>query len=248
VVEEGTGPVVEPGDLIQVSLWYWSNKDNRLERRDINRWIWVGFRTKEETPFYSIGPNFVSTFVGLKEEGIIKFLREYDPGEDRPREYKMKVPGQLYLNPFGATRSIWRETIGKKEENIYIPHDAYYFTEVGQENPKTTYVPAAPGYTVVHIKKVFKGQLRYRTTRLYDDTWIHYCYNWFSCKFINDSREGWVDDARYDGVSSDGRKATFQYGPVATPGRRWKRPGSVPLGEKWTRSEWKSLPVGVQVK
>jgi hypothetical protein len=108
--------------------------------------------------------------------------------------------------------------------------------------------PHSSGYTVVHIKKVFKGQLKYRTTRLYDDTWIHYCYNWFSCEFINNPREGWVDDARYDGVSADGQRATFQYGPVGTPGRKWKRPGRVRLGERWTRNEWDSLPAGVQVK
>jgi hypothetical protein len=244
VVEDGGGPVVEPGDLIQVSLWYWSNKDSRLERRDIDRWIWVGFRTKEETPFYSIGSNFVSTFVGLKERDGIKFLREYEPGKYKPGEYETRVPGQLYLNPFGASRSIWGESIGKREGNIYIPHDAYYLTAIGLKNPpEPVYIPAAPGYTIVHIKKVFKGQLRYRTTRLYDGTWYHTCYNFLECEFRNNPREGWYDDARYDGVSADGQVATFQYGPVETPGMRTQ--GGM---RGWAGDEWKNIPVGVQVK
>jgi hypothetical protein len=145
------------------------------------------------------------------------------------------------LNFAGPT--IWGEAIGKREGNIYIPHDAYYFTEVGQENPKTTYVPAASGYTVVHIKKVFKGQLKYRTPHLYDGTWYYRWYNLFSIELVKTPRDGWYDDARYDGVSADGQRATFQYGPVETPGKRTQ--GGM---RGWPGEEWKKLPVGVQVE
>ncbi|MDR0439664.1 MAG: hypothetical protein LBI59_01575 [Candidatus Accumulibacter sp.] len=248
VVEEGSGPWVDPGDLIQVSLWWWSNKENRLEQRDIDRWIWVGFRTEEETLFHSIGPNFVSAFVGLKEGDGIRFLREREPGEYKLGEYETKVPGRLYLNPFGATRSPkWRGG-GKREENIHVPHKAYYLTEIGQRNPKTTYVPASPGYTVIHIKKVFKGQLKYRTSHLYDSTWFHYCYNWFSCKYANRPRENWYVDARYDGISADGQVATFLYGPVDTSKEPWNRPAGMYQIVEWSEKEWERLPVGVQIK
>ncbi|GHU19087.1 hypothetical protein FACS189475_05680 [Betaproteobacteria bacterium] len=57
-----------------------------------------------------------------------------------------------------------------------------------------------------------------------------------------------MDEARYEGVSADGKRATFQYGPVATPGKEWKRPGSVPVAEDWFRNQWNKLPVGVQVE
>jgi hypothetical protein len=77
---------------------------------------------------------------------------------------------------------------------------------------------------------------------LYDGTWYHTCYNFLECEFRNNPREGWYDDARYDGVSADGQVATFQYGPVETPGKRTQ--GGM---RGWPGEEWKKLPVGVQV-
>jgi hypothetical protein len=90
--------------------------------------------------------------------------------------------------------------------------------------------------------------LRYRTTHLYDDTWFHYCYNWCSCEYTNRPREIWKDDARYDGVSANGQQATFQYGPVDTPEQPWSHPAGRALLVAWADSEWKKLPVGVQIK
>jgi hypothetical protein len=218
VVLEGEGAVVEAGDLIQISRWGGSIDDKKIEQRDDDWWIWVGFRTEEETPFYGMNPRMVRALVGQKEGGGVRFL-ESSRGDD-------SAAGTVYINPFGSFKH-YRSSKGSK---IYIPFRS------------------ESRYTIVHIKKVFKGQLKYRTTHLYDDTWIHYCVNWFNCEYINDSREGWVDEARYDGVSADGKKATFQYGPVATPGKEWKSPGSVRVADKWRSSEWDKLPVGVQVK
>jgi hypothetical protein len=113
----------------------------------------------------------------------------------------------------------------------------------------TIYIPFRPdsGYTIVFIKKVFKGQLKYHTTRLYDDTW------YFrgpivlgTAEFINTPRESWYDDARYDGMSADGQRATFQYGPV-NAGGPINRGGRKRLGD-WSTNEWKTLPAGVQVE
>jgi hypothetical protein len=69
VMEEGTGTVVEVGDLVQISRWHWSPEEERIEQRDDDWWIWIGFRTEKETPFYSINPRLLSAFVGLKEGG-----------------------------------------------------------------------------------------------------------------------------------------------------------------------------------
>jgi hypothetical protein len=110
------------------------------------------------------------------------------------------------------------------------------------------YVPASSGYTVIHIKKVFKGQLRYRTTHLRDSTWFHYCYNWFSCEYANNPRENRYIDARYDGISADGQVATFLYGPVDTSKEPWRRPAGMYQIEEWSEKEWERLPVGVQIK
>jgi hypothetical protein len=222
VVQEGDGPVVELGDLIQISLWHRTLEDEKIEQRDDDWWVWVGFRKDKETPFYSISPKLVSAFVGLKEGGGVKILESPS---------KSIYAGIVYINPFGDPRyydRVWKA--GMKDRSRMI------------------YVPTSSGYTIVHIKKVFKGQLKYRTTHLYDGTWIHYCGNWFDCEYINDPREGWVDEARYEGASADGQRATFQYGPVSTPGKEWKRPGRVPLAEGWFNRQWAKLPVGVQVE
>jgi hypothetical protein len=222
VIEEGDGTVIEPGDLIQVSMWFWSSGNNSIEQRDDDWWIWIGFQTDKETPFHSINPKLVSAFVGLKEGGGVRFT-------DSPT--RDISAGEVYVNPFGSFKyySSNKSGYSNKWRIIYVP-------------------TSISGYTIVHIKKVFKGQLKYRTTRLYDDTWIRYCLGLFNCEFINTPREGWVDEARFDGVSNDGKRATFQYGPIATPGKEWKGPGRVPVAEGWFNNEWKKLPVGVQVK
>jgi hypothetical protein len=117
------------------------------------------------------------------------------------------------------------------------------------------YVPYISGYTIVHIKKVFKGQLKYRTIHLYDGTWYESCRWWggegraVGCEVIkNDPRESWRDEARYDGVSADGQRATFQYGPVAVPGRPSAGHESFEQLLTWSKNEWAKLPVGVQVE
>ncbi|GHU37610.1 hypothetical protein AGMMS50256_35770 [Betaproteobacteria bacterium] len=69
VVQEGGGAVVEVGDLIQISRWRGSIDDKKIEQRDDDWWIWVGFRTEEETPFYGMNPRMVSALVGQKEGG-----------------------------------------------------------------------------------------------------------------------------------------------------------------------------------
>jgi hypothetical protein len=110
-------------------------------------------------------------------------------------------------------------------------------------------IPSSSGYGVVHIKKVFKGQLKYRTTHLYDDSWFHRCYNFLSsCEYSNRPRESWYDDAIYEGVSADGKWATFQYGPVPTTNRSGMYFGRRRRLANWVDNEWKNLPVGVQVK
>jgi hypothetical protein len=75
VVEEGNGAVIEPGDLVQVSLQK-LRKDNQLGQRVDDWWIWIGFRTKKETPFHSVHLKLASVFVGLRERGGSSFLRE----------------------------------------------------------------------------------------------------------------------------------------------------------------------------
>jgi hypothetical protein len=171
--------------LIQVFLWRWSAKDEKLERRDDDWWIWVGFRTKDETPFHSINPGLVSAFAGLKEGGELRFLESTNRNGN--------VAGQVYVNPFGDLGIHSKDKMG----TIY----------------------AGAEYTVIHVKKVFKGQLKYRTTRLYDETWYWHNSSFLSYELIDTPRIAWVDEARFDGVSADGKRATYQSGPERTLGK-----------------------------
>ncbi|MDR0578248.1 MAG: hypothetical protein LBI87_12145, partial [Candidatus Accumulibacter sp.] len=192
VVEEGTGAAVEPGDLVQISLWLWSAKEEKLERQNDDWWVWVGFRTKKETPFHSINTRLISAFIGIREGGGIRFFESPHQSIDA---------GKVYINPFGS-------------------YSLYANSKTGYPNTsRSIYIPTSSGHTVAHIKKVFKGQLKYRTTHLYDDSWFHRCYNWFSCEYTNTPREIWCDEALYEGISADGRQASFKYGPVTTPGK-----------------------------
>jgi hypothetical protein len=218
VVQEGTGAMVEPGDLVWVSMWFWSRENDVIEQRDDNWWIWVGFRAKEETPFHSIDSSLLSAFVGQREGGGVRFTES--PSQNISA-------GEVYTNPFGS-------------------YSAYPWGK-SKSKSKTIYIPCSSGYTIVHITKVFKGQLKYRTTRLYDDTWIHHCYDFLSCRYTNAPREGWMDEARYNGVSADGQRATFQYGPVATPGMVWTGPATHYSAGNWSDREWEKLPRGVQL-
>ncbi|GHU27977.1 hypothetical protein AGMMS50256_09020 [Betaproteobacteria bacterium] len=224
VVQEGGGAVVEAGDLVQLTL-QWRSAQRRDYDHKSDWWIWVGFRTEKETPFHSNDPRLVSAFVGLKEGEGVKFL-------ESPR--RNESAGNVYINPFGSYNYYAGSKSGHSDKSMAIP------------------VPTGPqsGSMTVRIKKVFKGQLKYRTVHLYDGTWYESCTWWggesrkVGCEIIKTPREGWVDEARYDGVSADGKKATFQYGPVETHKEKWT--GGDMRG--WPRDEWKKLPIGVQVE
>jgi hypothetical protein len=226
VVQEGEGTVVEPGDLIMISLQWWSS-DREKTGDQGEWWIWAGFRTKNETDFYSINPRLVSVFVGQKEGGKLRIAT--NGRED------------LHLNPFGSSSSY---RFGKGAR-------AHKWTSITSTND-------------VYIKKVFKGQLKYQTIRLYDDTWYHHCYNFLSCEYTNTPRKFFHSEARYEGVSVDGKLVTFQYGPEYLSVDPWLRENRDKQLDKelegmqverfygnqgnWYHKEWNKLPVGVQVE
>jgi hypothetical protein len=234
VVQEGTGPVVEAGDLVQLSL-LWRSAQRRDYDYTRDWWIWIGFRTAEETPFYAMNPRLLAALVGKREGTAMKFTESPSYIEEVGGQRGMKrsdtsAAGTVYINPFGSY-------------NRYAGNKSGY-----GKTSMTVFIPTSSGHMDVYITKVFKGQLKYRTTRLYDDTWVHYCYNFLSCEYTNSPREGWMDDARYDGTSADGQRATFQYGPVATPGKVWTGPTSHYSANDWSVHEWGNLPKGVRVE
>jgi hypothetical protein len=99
VVQEGAGPVVEVGDLIQTSHWHWSIKEKRIEQRDDDWWMWVGFRTAEETPFYAMNPRPLAALVGKREGTAMKFTEspsyiEEGGGLDKENVRALQPPGR----------------------------------------------------------------------------------------------------------------------------------------------------------
>ncbi len=63
-------------------------------------------------------------------------------------------------------------------------------------------------------------------------------------------REAWIDEANIEAVCSDGKTATFQYGPIPLRnGKQWNGPvNPANYFEPWIKNAWNQLPVGVQLK
>jgi hypothetical protein len=195
VEREGAGPVVEVGDLVQLTL-HWRSAQRRDYDYTRDWWVWIGFRTAEETPFYGMNPRLLSTLIRQREGAAVIFTESpsyiEEGGGLRQRERPgTSAAGKVYINPFGSYNYYARKKSGYGDASM------------------TVFMQTSSGHMDVHIAKVFKGQLKYRTTHLYDDTWVNHCYSFLSCEYTNSPREGWVDEARYDGVSADGRRASF---------------------------------------
>jgi hypothetical protein len=220
VLEEGIGPTVGAGDLIQVSL-RWSGDPQEKEE---DWWMWIGFRTKNNF----MNPELLAAFIGQKEGGKLRFTES---------QMDSSSAGSVYINPLGNHwKYIWKKGVEINERPIYALGRA--------------------GYTLVRIKKVFKGQLKYRWIRLRDDNRIH--RSPFRGLEEAPARNFELIEARFDGVSADGRRATFQYGPFKGSEEAWFWSSgfrSDELGaedyrrmEHWIAEAWDKLPLGVQVE
>ncbi|MFC5301387.1 hypothetical protein [Azospira restricta] len=222
IVSEGReGGTIEAGDLVQISTKFFSTKEGKFYSTD-DWWLWMGFNSQKETAFYSSNPAQRSALLGLKVGGVIKYLEEKDNIAD---------VGKLFINPIGDP--------------------AYYSWRKGKKGFGRIFTPYESGYTLVEIKRVCKGKAQYRTVRLFDDSYVQRC-TWapLHCEMTKTPREGWIDEAKIEAVCSDGKVATFQYGPVESRnGKRWS--GPVNAGnyfDRWITAAWDKLPVGVQLK
>jgi hypothetical protein len=108
VVQEGTGAVVEVGDLVQLSLWWRSATREDKYLRDW--WVWVGFRTAEETPFYAMNPGLLNTLIGQREGTVMKFMESPSYIEE------------------GGGRGKWKLQATMLERCISIPSEASTIT------------------------------------------------------------------------------------------------------------------------
>jgi hypothetical protein len=224
IVADGAGGVIEPGDLVQIATKFWSVAENKFYSSG-DWWLWIGFETSAETVFPSSNPAQRAALLGLEKGAVMKYLAHRDNPMDADK---------LYVNPLGDPKYYsWRKNV-RDFGGIFTPYQS--------------------GYSLVEIKRVCKGQAKYRTVRLFDDSPVQRC-TWapISCEMTSTPREGWVDEAKIEAVCPDGKTATFQYGPVASRnGKEWSGPlggsGAGSNFDSWVTAFWNKLPVGVQLK
>lgn len=219
VIKEGSGQVIEAGDLAQIHVNF-SKPSTSLEidRGDI--WIWMGFRSSKETAFFSYEPAAVSSMLGLREGTVFKFTE--------PKAERVSPPwyaGEIYLNVFGDPE--------------------YYRWRKSTEGFVTLYVSHADGLTALEIKRVCKGQTKYRTVRLFDDSPVQVCSG-LNCRVTTEAREAWIDEARIDAVCNDGKKVSFQYGPIGSRNGKEGRSPKRGYFDEWLLKAWDKIPRGVR--
>jgi hypothetical protein len=200
VLREGSGPKVEPGDLIRLSL---ARVGGGGWEKGKEGWVWIGFRIDGN----SLDPRLLAAFIGQREGSELRFTESRKGGN---------LAGSMYLNPLGDHRKYaWKKGVGIEEGLIYAL--------------------GSSGYTAVSLEKVFKGQLKSREIRLCDEgrrTGSSSGPKKAACEIP-------LQEARFEGVSADGRRATFQYGPLDVS---WLAPPtrSRSAGSWWTSTGTRS--------
>ncbi|GHU18801.1 hypothetical protein FACS189475_04890 [Betaproteobacteria bacterium] len=225
VIHEGIGATIEHGDLIQISVW-WQDKEKKVPRsKKGDAWLWVGSRKAK------------SEMLGYRSEqqreneaqfcSVSPRLAGIFIGKKTGAMIELTEGGvTLYQIPFGDAR----------DEGICV---------VGFRDDKQTNIESTD---IAIVEQVFKGQLKYRTPRLYDRTWFIRQSWLFNFKLVTEPREKWAKEGLYEGMSADGRRATFQLGPFGTGDSRMWRGGGFDLMFDWLDGERNKAPRNVQVE
>lgn len=221
ILEQGQGLVVEPGDLVQVRVTGWSFTEGRWLAFG-EWWIWIGFSSSKENAFFGYAPMIAAGLLGMRPGSKLKFLDPSPIGADHG------YVGTLNPNPFG---------------------DPGYYSF---RKNTTDFMPVHPlkpesGFSALEIKRVCKGPTQYRTVRLFDDSPVKVDTGSFKSYTSNEPRETWIDEARMTAECQDGRKVTFQYGPISstTPGKKSRTP-VMGYFDSWFNDAWSKIPKGVQ--
>lgn len=221
VISEGSGATIATGDLVQLHIRNkWVDEGTWHERG--NWWVWVGFRTPSDTSFFSTEPRVASALVGLREGSTIEFVDGND-GTGKDPEYA----GVLRLNVFGDSQ--------------------YYFWRKGNQGDANIYVTSSGTPSQIEIKRVCKGQTKYRTVRLFDDSPVQVCSG-LNCRVTTEAREAWIDEARIDAVCQDGKKVSFQYGPIGSRNGKEGRSPKRGYFDEWLLKAWDKIPRGVRLE
>lgn len=217
IVTQGQGPVVEPGDLVQLQVAGWHAHVNRQSDYG-DWWLWIGFRSGKETPFFGLAPTVATGLIGLQQGTSLKFL---DPSGD-PMD--ARSAGELRPSPFGDPNYFsWRK----------------YTTDFMRVS-----IPNESGHLVITIKRVCKGKVQYRSVRLFDDSPVKVGQG-FQTWTSHEPREMWIDQAQVTAPCSDGKTAFFQYGPAPSSGKEARMVVSGYF-DNWFSNAWQKIPERVQ--
>jgi hypothetical protein len=222
IVKPGIGVVIEQGDLVQVNLRTKWGKPEPTWISDGDWWIWIGFRDQEETNFFNPQKGLATALVGQRQGSLLEFTANGNPS----------------MQPWIAERLV----------TIPIGDPKQYSWRKGQENKSVfahTSVHRTP--SVIEVLRVCKGKAMYRTIRLFDDGPVQVCSG-LSCRTSVEPREAWIDEAKIEASCSDGRIATFQYGPVGSRNGKEGRSPVMGYFDQWIHDAWEKIPKGVQLK
>lgn len=219
-------------------------------------WVWVGFTQKEDTDFFQRNEEIVSSLVGLREGDIFDFtatpempIKHHTSSVNYRTSslnyswlYTEQPPvGWLYTNVMGDKEYYdARKSLGYHQANIYV------------SPPSDT--KDVEGYREMRLKvtRVCKAHLKTRETYVYDDSLIWMSKNWLEGRFTTEPREWWVEEAKIEGKCSDGKIASFQYGPRSSRDQRGidKKEHHVTFYSftEWDKKHWRRVPVGVQLR
>ncbi|MBC7859150.1 MAG: cadherin-like domain-containing protein [Burkholderiaceae bacterium] len=226
VIEPGNGPAVGLGHLVKVNLRAYQTDSSQkwVDRGDW--WIWTGFRADEKTPFYTTSPRIASALIGLREGTLFDFIDAHDAPKMNPL-----VAGLLFTAVIGDPNNYsWRTHInGTLDDRTTVFTSSS--TKVG---------------TQLRILATCKADLQIRTVRLFDDSLVT-VYAEGGSRTTREPREVWVDETRIQGKCSDGRTATFRYGPQPSASKTGGRSPVRAYFDQWFTDEWEKLPVGVQI-
>lgn len=221
IVTEGEGASIEPGDLVQVTLVTKWMPENVWKNRG-DWWLWIGFKDRTTTPFFVNEPWVASALLGQHQGTVLAFIENGKPNRDK------EIAGIFYLNPVGETSYYnWRKNSNGSSLSFYIS---------GHRTPST-----------LEIKRVCKGQLKYRTVRLFDDSPTQICSG-LNCYTTREKREVWLDEAKIEARCPDNKIATFEYGPVDSFNGKEISDPIQGYFDEWYKAAWRKLPVGVQLK
>lgn len=238
VIEEGKGPAVGVGYLVQMNITkkIGYKKAEPTWHDEGNWWVWTGFTKKEETAFFTDrgANNIGSALIGFKEGSIFKFIATPEGPVTR------RTDTGLYTNVMGDNHYyMWRKSLSSNKD-----------TEEKVNISPTETTKDIKGLYETHLKilHICKADLKVRTVRLFDDSPVRVNTGWFSGHTTTEPREAFVDEGKVEGKCTDGRTATFQYGPMGSKENNGK--GRSPVRgyfDKWDQERWKKLPVGVQL-